>query len=186
MKSLTLAFMLIAAWPSAPISRLVLCQNADAQAPTRYSLLTFTPYNPARVGFESLPVQITGAGGGKLGPREKFKILVSKLRNQTEKSVKAIRISYFIFKYGESDEVVPLETRQTPLIPLHLAAFEQRNVDILVVNVDDIPLLEYRSGQRFHMEVAVTEVQYSNGSIWQGTDLPQKLDPAKAPKVRPN
>jgi hypothetical protein len=151
-------------------------QTPDPQAP-RFSLRTLIPYNPSRIGYESLPVKVVGAGGGKLGAREKFKILVSGLRNSTPKNVRAIKISCFIFKFGAWDEV--LESRQTSLIPLDLPPFEQRKVEVLVGYVDDIPVLAYKPGQEFHLEVAVTEVHYDDGSIWLATDLPQKLTPAK-------
>lgn len=64
---------------------------------------------------------------------------------------------------------------------MELSAFEQRKVEILVGYVDDIPLLSYKPDEQFHLEVAVTEVHYDDGSVWQATDLPQKLTPTKTP-----
>ena len=179
MKLVPLSLIVILACLPSAISRQVIVQYPDSQAPTRFSLRTMSQYNPSRIGYESLPVQILSAGGGKLGPREKFRILVSLLKNQTEKNIKAVRFSCFIFKFSDWDEVI--ETRQTALIPADLFAFEQRKVDILVGYVDDIPLLSYKPGEEFHMEVAVTEVHYDDGSTWQATDLPQKLN---VPKTR--
>lgn len=145
----------------------------------RYSLRTLTPYNPKRVGYESLPVKVIGAGGGKLGPNEKFKIFASGLKNEASKNVKAARFSYYIFKSDNLDDAI--DSGQTDLIALDLPAFEQRRERIHVVDVDDIPSLAYKQGEEFHLEVAVTEVHYDDGSIWQSTDLPGKMNRAKAP-----
>lgn len=179
MKILRFGLVLILAWVASSILHPAVAQNSDSQAPTRFSLRTILPYNPARIGYDLLPVKIVGCGGGKLGPREKFKILASMLRNETQKNIKAVKISSFVFRYFEWDDV--LETRQTSLIPIELLASETRRVEALVGYVDDIPLLSYKPGEEFHMELAVTEVHYEDGSIWQATDLPQKVDPTKAP-----
>ena len=71
--------------------------------------------------------------------------------------------------------------QQTNLMPLDLAAFEQRKVDLVIGYVEEIPLLAYQPGEEFHLEFAVTEVHYDDGSIWQGTDLPQRRNLPKAP-----
>jgi hypothetical protein len=118
---------------------------------------------------------VLGAGGGKLAPNAKFKIQVSMLKNGTQKNIKAVKISCFIFGSNDRDKVV--ETRQTSLIPVDLLAFETRKVEVLVGYVDDIPLLRYVPGKEFHLELAVTEVHYDDGTIWQAVDLPQKLTP---------
>jgi hypothetical protein len=173
MRLASLSLIVILAWLPSSIARHARVQDPDSQAPTRFSLRTLSQYNPARIGYESLPVQILSAGGGKLGPREKFRILVSLLKNRTEKNIQAIKFSCFIFRFKNWDAVV--ESRQTALIPLELLAFEQRKVDILVGYADDIPLLSYKPGEEFHMEVAVTEIRYYDGSVWQAKDLPQKL-----------
>jgi len=149
------------------------------QSPKRFSRLALTPYNPKRIAYESLPVRVIGVGGGKLGPNEKFEIFASRLKNEGSKSVKATRFSYYIFKSDNLDDAI--YTGQTGLIALDLPAFEQRKVGIHVVVVDDIPSLEYKQGEEFRLEIAVTEVHYDDGSIWQAKDLPQKLIPARAP-----
>lgn len=176
---LALSLIVILAWWPSSIARRTTVQDQDSQSPTRFSLRTLSQYNPARIGYEFLPVEILSAGGGKLGPRAKFRILVSLIRNRTEKNIQAIKFSCFIFKFIDWDEVV--ETRQSALIPVELRAYEKRKVDILVGYVDDIPLLSYKPGEEFHMEVAVTEIQYDDESIWRATDLPQKLS---VPKTR--
>lgn len=170
--------VILACWTSL-VGRRTTGQDLDSQSPTRFSLRTLSQYNPARIGYESLPVDILSAGGGKLGPRAKFRIVVSLLKNRTQKNIQAIKFSCFIFRFIDWDEVV--ETRQYALVPIELGAYEKRKVDILVGYVDDIPLLSYKPGEEFHMEVAVTEVDYDDGSIWRATDLPQKLS---VPKTR--
>jgi hypothetical protein len=179
MKIFRLSLIVIVAWFAPSFSPQVIAQNPDLQTPTRFSLRTLAPYLPSRIGYDSLPVQIGSAGGGKLGPNEKFKIMVSLLKNRTEKNIKAVKFSCFIFRSGDLDHVV--ETTQSSLILVELLAFERRKVDILIGYVDEIPLLIYKPGQEFHMEIAVTEAHYDDGSIWQATDLPQKLDPTKNP-----
>ncbi len=139
-------------------SRQVLAQNIATQTPTRYSLRTILPYSLSRIGSEALPVKVTGAGGGKLGPNEKFRIHVSMMKNEAAKTVTAIKISSFIFKFSDEDELV--ETLQTDLKQLELKAGERRMVDILVGYVDDIPLLCDNPGQEFSLEMAVTEVSF--------------------------
>jgi hypothetical protein len=179
MRVLQSGLIVIVAWLASSLSPQIIAQNPDPQTPTRFSLRTLAPYLPSRIGYESLPVQIGGAGGGKLGPNEKFKILVSLLKNRTGKNIKAVKFSCFIYKFNDWDNV--LENRQSSLIPVELFALEQRKVDILVGYVDEIPLLSYKPGEEFHMEIAVTEVYYDDGSVWQAIDLPQKLNPTKNP-----
>ena len=152
-------------------------QHAQSQRPARYSRLTFSPYHHLRIGYESLPVRVVGARGGKLSANEKFKIEVSGLRNETPKNVTAVKFNCFIFNRKDLNKV--LETEQTSLIPLDLPALDQRNFEIFILYVDDIPLLEYKPGEEFHLEVAVAEVHYDDGSIWQAKNLPGKLDLSK-------
>jgi len=159
-------------------SQPVLAQNPESE-PTRFSLRTFSQYNSYRIGYETLPVRILVGGGGKLGPREKFRLHVSVIKNYTPKKVVAVKLSFFVFKFSDWDELVGVQ--QTNLMPLELAGFEQRKVDLVIGYVDDIPLLAYKDDQQFHLEFAVTEVHYDDGSIWQGTDLPQKRNLPQAP-----
>lgn len=156
----------------------ILGQNPDSE-PTRFSLRTLAPYNSYRIGYESLPVRVLGGGGGKLGRREKFRLHVSMIRNYTRKKVVAVKFTFFVFKFSDWDELVGVQ--QTDLMPLELAGSEQRKVDLLIGYVDDIPLLAYQPGAEFHLEFAVTEVHYDDGSVWQATDLPQKRNLPKTP-----
>ena len=171
MKTLFLGTLLILAFLTASTSHPVLAQNPESE-PTRYSLRTFSQYNSFRIGYETLPVRILVGGGGKLGPRERFRLHVSVIKNYTPKKVMAVKFTFFVFKFSDWDELVGVQ--QTDLMPLELADSEQRKIDLIIGYVDDIPLLVYKDGQQFHLEFAVTEVHYDDGSIWQATDLPQR------------
>jgi hypothetical protein len=149
----------------------------QSQTPGKYSRFALSYYNESRTGYEAPPVQILRLGGGKLGPNEKLKIGVSLLRNKTEKNIQAAKFKTFIFNRKDLNEV--LETVPTPLIALDVPALTQRECDILILYADDIPLLAYKPGEEFRLEVAVTEVYYDDGSIWEAKELPGKLDPSK-------
>jgi hypothetical protein len=166
-----LTFSLLLIWPTS--------MSGIPQSEGRYSLRTLGFYHPNRIGYESLPVKILGAGGGKLGPHEKFKIFASGFKNEAAKNIKAIRFSYFIFNSDNLD--VAIDTGHSDLIPFDLPALERRMVRVHVVNVDDVPSLAYKQGQEFHLEVAVTEVHYDDGSIWRAADVPGKMNHDKEP-----
>lgn len=178
MKILLLISMAVFACLPSSISGQAQIQNLSAAPPCHYSLRTFAPYH-SRLGFESLPIRITSGGGGKLGPNEKFKLHVSGIKNDGDKTVTAVKITFFIFKFDSQDELV--ESTETAQIPVELMAGELKRVDLLVGYVDDIPLLCNYSGQPFMLEMAITEAQYDDGSVWRATDLPQKQIPASAP-----
>lgn len=151
-------------------------QEAEPQ-PIRYSQFALSPYNQYRAGYETLPVQVLGLRGGRLSAREKFKIEVLRLKNTTSKRIVGIKFSSFIFSAGDLNTL--LEAEQTALVPLDLPPLEQGKFEILVLYVDSIPLLAYKPGREFRLEVAATEVHYDDGSIWQARDLPGKLDLSK-------
>jgi hypothetical protein len=178
MKTLFLGTLVTLAFLTASTSHPVLAQVPEGQ-PTRFSLRTLAPYNSYRIGYETLPVRILGGGGGKLGLREKFRLHVSMIGNYTPKKVVAVKFTFFVFKFSDWDELVGVQ--QTDLMPLELSGFERKQFYLVVGYVDDIPLLAYKPGVEFHMEMAVTEVHYDDGYIWQATDLPQKRNLPKAP-----
>ncbi len=150
--------------------------QAQSQLPAyQYSRLSFQPYHPLRTGYDSLPVQISGMGGGKLGSKEKFKLYVSSLKNGTSKNITAVRFTCFIFNFKDPNELVGRES--TALIPLDLPAAAVRKVDILILNVDEVPLLAYKPEAEFRLELAVTEVRYDDGTLWEPNDLPGRLIP---------
>jgi hypothetical protein len=96
---------------------------------------------------------------------------------KTEKNIEAVKFKTFIFNRKDLNEV--LETVHTPLIALDVPGFTQRECEILILYADDIPLLASERGEEFRLEVAVTEVYYDDGSIWEAKNLPGKLDPSK-------
>ena len=179
MKAFYLVIIAIAASLPLSTSRRILAQNPDSQTPIRYSLRTLSPYDFKRIGYETLPVRILGGGGGKLGSREKFRLHASVIKNYTSKKVVAVRFTFFVFKFSDPDELVGVQ--QTDLMPLELAPLERQKLDLVIGYVEDIPLLAYKPGAEFHLEFAVTEVHYDDGSIWQATDLPQKRNLPKTP-----
>ena len=140
--------------------------------------LTFMRYHHWRAGYEALPLQVVDVPGGRLGPCEKFKIMVSRLNNRSPKAVKAVKFNWYIFNANDLDKVVA--TEQTALVEVNLAPHEQRDFDILIVNLDDIPLLrDENPNEEFRLEVAVTEIHYDDGSVWEGKNLPESIDPSK-------
>lgn len=148
---------------------------SQSQTPYKYSQFAYAFYNDFRAGYEMPPVKMLRIAGGKVGPNEKLKIAVSLLLNNTEKNVKAVKFKTFIFNRKDLDEA--LETVQTPLIELDVPALAQRECDILILYADDIPLLAYKPGEEFRLEVAVAEVHYADGSLWEAKNLPGKLPP---------
>jgi hypothetical protein len=179
MKRLRIGLMIMLAACCAP----VLEREAKAQAETRfnYARLSLTMYLEWRLGYQSLPVRVEGAGGGKLGANEPFKVFATALKNTTARNVSAVKLGYFIFKTRELTEV--LDKAETALIQIDLHANETRKVMIHVFNFEDSPLFKNNSGDEYRIEVAVTEVHYDDGTIWRGTELPQKIDPARLPCI---
>lgn len=147
----------------------------------QYSRFTYSSYSKARIGYETLPVQILVLGGGKLSASEKLKLRVSRLHNKTEKNVTGVKFKTFIFHRKDLNEV--LETIDTPLAAIDVPALTERECDLLILYADDIPLLAYKPGEEYSLETAITEVHYEDGTIWQATELPGKLDPTKLRKV---
>ncbi len=145
--------------------------------PYKYSRFAISFYSLLRTGYEMPPLRIIRLGGGKLAPNEKLMIRISLLENKTEKSIKEVKFKAFIFNRKDLNEV--LETVDTPLIALDIPAFTPRECDILILYADDIPLLAYKPGEEYRLEVTVTEVHYDDGTIWEAKNLPGKLDPSK-------
>jgi hypothetical protein len=150
---------------------------SQSKTGSKYPRFALSVYSELRTGYEMPPVRILRLGGGKLGPHEKLKIRVSLLQNKTEKNIEAVKFKTFIFNRKDLNEV--LETVHTPLIALDVPGFTQRECEILILYADDIPLLASERGEEFRLEVAVTEVYYDDGSIWEAKNLPGKLDPSK-------
>ncbi len=140
--------------------------------------LAFMRYHHWRAGYESLPLEIVNVSGGKLGPCEKFKILVTTLNNRSPKAVKAVKFNWYLFNINDLDKVVA--TEQTAPVEINLAPHARRAFDILIVNLDDIPLLrDENPNEEFRLEVAATEIHYEDGSVWEAKNLPERIDPSK-------
>ena len=147
----------------------------QSEAPAPHWRLAFLRYHERRIGYDSLPIQVVNVSGGKLGPAEKFKILVSGLKNRLPQAVKAVKFNWYLFNIKDMNEGV--ETGQTPLVEVNLAPYEKREFKIFIVYLEDIPLLRNKTlDEEFRLEVAVTEIQYEDVTLWQATDLPAKLD----------
>jgi hypothetical protein len=173
---LALAFALTLAASPALAQKITPCD--PTQPLSRNWRLAFLRYHHWRVGYESLPLQVVNVSGGKLGPCEKSTIAVSALANHSPKAIKAVKFNWYLFNVKDLDKAVA--TEQTAPVEVNLAPHERRDFNILVVYLEDIPLLrdENPDGE-FHLEVAATEIQYEDGSVWEAKDLPQKIDPAK-------
>jgi hypothetical protein len=173
LRSIQFTFTVISSLVLIPI----LAGVAQTQTLPKYSPFGYTFYSESRVGYEAPPLQMLRVGGGKRGPNEKLKIGVSLLLNETEKNVKAVKFKAFIFDRKELDEA--LETVETGVVELDVPAGARRECDILILYADDIPLLSYKPGKEFILEVAVAEVHYDDGTIWEAKNLPGKIDRSK-------
>ena len=66
------------------------------------------------------------------------------------------------------------------LYELSMNPREEVVVEVLVTNVEDIPILRDNNPiGMFHLEVAASEVHYEDGSVWLAKDLPGSLDLSK-------
>lgn len=181
MKSRILASIFILAALFTVNAKGILAQTSIAgqfEAPSRNWRLAYNRYHRWRVGYNSLLVEVVNVSGVKLSPAEKFKILVSGLNNRLPKAVKAVKFNWYLFNVKDLNKVV--ENEQTHLVEVNLAPHEKRNVHIFIVNLEDIPLLRDKNPDgEFRLEVAVTEIHYEDGNVWEAKELPAKLDPAK-------
>ena len=140
--------------------------------------VSFGRYNTSRAGYEALPIQVISVPGGKLGPTEKFKIYVSRVKNTTSKAISAVRFNWYLFDSYDLNKLV--QTAKTPLYELSINPREEVVVELLVTHVEDIPILRDSNPiGTFHLEVAATEVHYEDGSVWLAKDLPGSLDLSK-------
>lgn len=140
--------------------------------------ISYGRYNTSRVCYEALPVQVISVPGGKSGPTEKFRIYVSRLKNNTSKAISAVRFNWYLFDSYDLNKLV--QTAKTPLYELSMNPRAEVVVDLFVTNVEDIPILRDTNPiGTFHLEVAATEVHYEDGSVWLAKDLPGSLDLSK-------
>jgi len=141
--------------------------------------VSYGRYNPLRAG-NPLPVQVISVPGGKLGPAEKFRIFVSKLKTNSSKAISAVRFDWYLFDSYDLNKLV--QTGKTPLYELSMKPLTEIDAEFFVTNVEDIPILrDSNPVGTFHLEVAATEVHYEDGSVWLAKDLPGSLDLSKLP-----
>jgi hypothetical protein len=172
MKRRTLAVLAVAAFLSMTATHKMAQSQTSQQteSPARRWGSAFTRYSDQREGYESLPVRVAGVRGGKLGPEEKTKIEVSALENRSTKPITAAKFSWYLFNMNDLDKVV--QTGQTALTNVDLMPKERRRFDIFILYLEDIPLLRDENPmENFILEVAVTEVHYQDGSMWEATGL---------------
>ena len=156
---------------SATITR---AQDAQRISPPRNWGLAYTLYSQFREGYDSLPVTITRLSGGKLSPHEKFKIWVSRLENRSTKAVTHAEFTWYLFDDNDLDKAV--DSAKTGLVELALAPNEKRDCEILVLHIEDIPLLRDKNPLgTFRLEVGLTKITYSDGSTWEATGTPGKF-----------
>lgn len=146
--------------------------------------LGFRPYSQFRVGYDSLPVHVIGVRGGGPKPEDRFKVEAIILKNQTAKRVNAVRLTWYLF--NTVDLNVALDSRQGDSAKVNLRPMDRGDFEIFVVYANEIPLFKTMgSNDDLVLEVAVTEVQYDDGSVWQAKGLPQNIDSSRLPN-QPN
>jgi hypothetical protein len=131
-----------------------------------------------RPGYKSIPVEITGLQSEPL-PEKKYLIRVAELKNRSSKAIRAVKFSWYLFDKKNLNEV--LQTEQTALINLgRLAPHKKLAVSIPLLRPDEISYLRQDTATgEFRLEIAVTEIQYDDGSVWEAKNLPGKLDLSK-------
>jgi hypothetical protein len=143
--------------------------------------LSFGRYNTSRAGYAALPVQVINVPGGKRGPNEKFQIWVTKLKNNSSKAINAVKFNWYLFDSNDLNRLV--QTEQTSLYQLHLNPQAETEAEVLITNLEDIPILRDKNPTgTFHLEVAATEAHYEDGSVWLAKDLPGNLDLGSNPR----
>lgn len=180
MKHLNLSFylVLVALLVSTAVVR---AQDTQRISPPRNWGLSFTMYSPFREGFDSLPVTVASLRGGKLSPHEKFKIEVTALSNRSGKSVTSAEFTWYLFENDDLDKAV--DSGQTGFIDVALLPNEERKCEIIVLYIEDIPLLRDKNPPGvFRLEAGVTKVTYSDGSTWKAAAMPGKVDHSKVPR----
>ena len=136
--------------------------------------LTYGPYDRRRTDYAAAPLQVLILSGGKLGPKEKFRIFISRVKNETDKRVVGAKFSWLLFDHSNLNQ--SLQTAETDLISLDLDGHKQTDVQIDVINVEDIQFLQEKNPIGvFHVEVVASEVRYDDGSVWVAGTLPGQI-----------
>ena len=146
--------------------------NQSLQLPGGKWTLSHHPYS--RPGYEKMPLLVTGVKGDAT---QGLAISVAAMASRTSKPIMGYKLNWFLFNEKEPNRV--LQTAATPLIyPAQFSANESRQVDIPVVSFIKIykPLL--KDGQLsgdYRIEVAVSEVQFADGTTWKAVGIPAAL-----------
>ncbi|HEX8145109.1 MAG TPA: hypothetical protein VF553_21265 [Pyrinomonadaceae bacterium] len=132
----------------------------------------------ARPGHKSIPVEILRFKSEPL-PDRKYLIKVAELRNRSSKAVRALKFSWFLFNKKNLNEV--LQTEQTPLFEIgRLRARSKLVVGIAILRPDEISYLKQETATgEFTLEIAVTEIHYEDGSVWEAKNLPAQAGAAR-------
>jgi hypothetical protein len=162
---------------TAPLLR---AQDPQRVSPPRNWGLAYVMYSQFREDYDSMPVTVIRLSGGKLSPHEKFKIEVTGLANRSTKTVTSAAFTWYLFDNNDLDKVV--DSGKTGLIELAVAPNEQRDCAVLILHIEDIPLLRDKNPPgTYRLEVGVTKVTYSDGSTWEAAGTPGKVDRSKVP-----
>lgn len=135
--------------------------------------LSFSGYSPCRLDYYDIPVALR-VSGGKLGPREKTKMFVSGIANRANEPIKAVSFNYYLFNNENLDRSVA--NGPTELMDVSIDSNASRDVNLLVVYLEEIPLLRDQNPRgHFHLEVGIDRIVYADGSAWQANG-PQAMD----------
>jgi hypothetical protein len=147
--------------------------HPERVAPANFQL-AFAPYSQFREGYDQLPVHVAGIRGGGPNEDDRFKVVATRLKNETAKAVTAVRLSWYLFDASDRDSCV--DRGFTALAKVDLKPNAEDDFAIFVVKVNEIPWFKmHEVGTNLLLEVAVTEVQYDDGGSWSVTGLPRKL-----------
>lgn len=118
--------------------------------------------------YESQPVKVIGVVSDSA---QGVKITTFGLRNSTSKTVSAVSLTWYVTSEQTGDEVL-LQGETEPIgVEGGLPAGESRYIEKPVVSFGDIGKVLLKRGAlrgAYSVEVAVTGVQYEDGSTWTG------------------
>lgn len=150
-----------------------LLRAQDAQRPVHNWGLAFTRYSQFRADYDSIPLRVVSVRGGKLSAKEKFKIEVSTLANRSDKPITHVEFTWYLFDNTDLDQL--FDSGKSSLVELTLGPNEQKDCQIFVLNIEDIPFLKDNPKGKFTLEVGVTKIVYSDGTTWEGAAAPGKF-----------
>ena len=151
--------------------------SAQTQLPTGDWSFSHRPY--VRPGAEAHPVRVTSVKG----EASRLEISAEAISNQSGKNVSGLRLSWYLTRDGEPNVVLRSGTTPT-VFPLDIPSGASHQGNVPVMAFADVYQPLVISGQlrgRFVLEVAVTEVQYTDGTVWRAEGLPAKSGLVSAP-----